>query len=272
MKNLKEKVVVITGAASGIGRALAVAASGRGARLALCDINEAELAETAEFAGAEGVLTARVDVSDREQVEAFRDRVVDHYGKADLVINNAGVAVFQTVEDISYEDFEWIMGINFWGVVYGSKAFLPVLRAQPEAALINISSVFGIIGVPTQSSYNASKFAVRGFTEALRHELANSKVHVMCVHPGGIKTNIAKAARFYVGLDGQHDADEAAAMLDQYARTTPDGAAKKIYKDLATGKRRCLIGGDAVAIDVLQRSLPERYWSVADWFMQRQRR
>lgn len=264
MRNLKDKVVVITGAGSGIGRALAFAASGYGAKLALCDVDEAGLAETAELAGTSDVITARVDVSQRDQIEAFRDQTVDHYGHADLVINNAGVAVSQTIEDVSYEDFEWIMGINFWGVVYGSKAFIPTLKTRPEAGLVNISSVFGIISVPTQGTYNASKFAVRGFTEALRHEMADTKLHVMCVHPGGIKTNIAKAARMYVGPDGSTDHKQSADQFDKLARTTPEAAARKIYKDLANRKGRCLIGIDAQIIDKLQRGAPESYWKVVE--------
>lgn len=262
MKNLADKVVVITGAGSGIGRELAIQAAGKGARLALCDLDETGLAETVEAAAAPQCISARVDVADRKAIEGFRGQILKEYGQVDVVINNAGVALSQTIEDVSYEDFEWLMGINFWGVVYGSKAFLPDLKDRPEAALINISSVFGIISVPTQGTYNASKFAVRGFTEALRHEMEDTNVQVLCVHPGGIKTNIARSARFYVGPKGESAAD-GVANFDKVARTTPAQAAKKIYKDLAAGKGRCLIGKDAVVIDTLQRSMPERYWSVA---------
>lgn len=267
MKNLHDKVVVITGAASGIGRALAFGASGQGAKLALCDVDEKGLAETAELTGSADVITAKVDVSQRDQMEAFRDQTVAAYGHADLVINNAGVAVAQTFEDVSYEDFEWIMGINFWGMVYGSKAFIPTLKTRPEAALVNISSVFGIISVPTQSTYNASKFAVRGFTEALRHEMDGTNLHVMCVHPGGIKTNIARAARMYVGPDGSTDHKANADRFDKMARTTPEQAARKIYKDLGKRKGRCLIGTDAKVIDTIARTLPESYWNVLQKLM-----
>lgn len=270
MKSLKDKVVVITGAAGGIGRALAHNASGQGAKLAICDMNEAGLAETAELSGTTDVITAKVDVADRSQVEGFRDQVVAHYGHADVVINNAGVAVSQTIEDLTYEDFEWIMGINFWGMVYGSKAFLPILKQRPEAGLVNLSSIFGIISVPTQGSYNASKFAIRGFTEALRHEMAHTNVHVMCVHPGGIKTDIARNARFYVGPDGDKSHDKSASKFDKMVRTSPEDAAKKIYKDLAAGKGRCLIGADAKIIDAWQRAVPTRYWSLVEGLMQRQ--
>lgn len=269
MKNLQQKVAVITGAASGIGRALALLCAMRGARLALCDVDERGLEETANMIEDAEVLTATVDVSKREQMEVFRDQVVKRYGHANLLVNNAGVAVSQTVEDLSYEDFEWIMGINFWGVVYGSKVFLPVMKNQLEAAIVNVSSVFGLIGVPTQSSYNASKFAVRGFTEALRHELDGGNIHVMCVHPGGIKTNIAKSARLYVGPGGIEGGKAGAEKFEKLARTTPEDAAKKILSDLARRKGRCLIGADAVAIDTLARSLPESYWRVAKRVMSR---
>lgn len=262
MKSLKGKVVVITGAGSGIGRSLAEKCAARGARLALCDVNAEGLEQTALRCRPAAVLTEHFDVAERAAVEAFRDRVVETYGHADLVINNAGVAHSQTIEEATYEDFEWIMGINFWGVVYGTKTFLPVLRERPEAALVNISSVFGIISVPTQGTYNASKFAVRGFTEALRHETAGSKLHVMCVHPGGIKTNIARTARFYVGPDGGTNHDAAASFFDRLARTTPDQAAAKILKDLGNKRGRCLIGPDAIALSAVARAAPEGYWRL----------
>ncbi len=267
MKNLKNKVVVITGAGSGIGQALAVQCAQRGARLALCDVNEDGLADTARQCGGTDILTQRLDVSDRAAIESFRDRVAARYERVDLVVNNAGVAHSQTIADATYDDFEWIMGINFWGVVYGTKAFLPLLQQGSRAALVNVSSVFGIISVPTQGTYNASKFAVRGFTEALRHETAGSGLHVMCVHPGGIKTNIAKTARFYVGLDGGRDQTQATGWFEQIARTTPEQAAAKILKDLGKKKGRCLIGPDAVAIDAIARSSPQNYWNVISKLM-----
>src|SRR5882757_4357607 len=199
MKNFTDRVAVITGAGSGIGRALALELAGRGARLALSDIDEVAVADTAahcEKAGAQAK-GYRLDVADRAAVTAHADAVAAEFGQVNLVVNNAGVAVMATVEEMSYADLDWIVGINFWGVVHGTKAFLPHLIASGDGHLVNVSSVFGFVGVPTQSAYNATKFAVRGFTEALRQEMLIEKkpVGVHCVHPGGIDTNIARAAR-----------------------------------------------------------------------------
>jgi NADP-dependent 3-hydroxy acid dehydrogenase YdfG len=268
---LKDKVAVVTGAGSGIGRALAQLLARKGCRLALADINEAGLKETAQ--GLPGdVLLEKLDVSDRGAVYAFADRVRAQFGTAHVVINNAGVAVSQTVNDLSWDDFEWLMGINFWGVTYGTKAFLPTLLAQNDGAIVNLSSVFGIIAVPTQSAYNAAKFAVRGFTEALRHELVGTNVKAICVHPGGIKTNIARASRFYKDPLGNADAEAARARFDRIARTTPEKAAETIVTGIEQGKPRVLIGGDAWMIDQIQRLMPVRYHAVMDAMMRRMNR
>ena len=265
MKHLKDKVVVITGAGSGIGRSLAELCAQRGAKLALCDVNAAGLAETRATCAPAPVLTATVDVSDRSAVDTFRDQVMAEYGRVDLVVNNAGVAHAQTIEDTTYDDFEWIMGINFWGVVHGTKAFLPELQKNAGSALVNVSSVFGLISVPTQGTYNATKFAVRGFTEALRHETAGSGLHVMCVHPGGIKTGIAHSARYYVGPHGKADQKKAAdEFVNKMARTTPDQAAQTILADLGKKKGRCLIGTDAKLISIVSRLFPVHYWRVLE--------
>src|SRR5689334_15074402 len=189
MKIDSHTVAVVTGAASGIGRALAVRLAEEGAQLAICDVNEAALQETAQQAAKAGhpgakISTHVVDVADRERMAAFVDEVVAEHGRAHLVINNAGVALAGTAEELAVEDIEWLMSINFWGVVYGTKMFLPVLRQQPRAHLVNVSSIFGIIAPPGHSAYVASKFAVRGFTEALRHELKGSNITISCVHPG----------------------------------------------------------------------------------------
>jgi NAD(P)-dependent dehydrogenase (short-subunit alcohol dehydrogenase family) len=258
MYSLEDKVAVITGAGSGIGRALAVELAAKGCRLALSDVNAAGLAETAALLPTRP-FTQPLDVSDRDAVYAHADAVKREFGTAHVVINNAGVALSQTIEDLSYEDFEWLMGINFWGVVYGTKAFLPMLRAQDDGVIVNLSSIFGIVTLPTQGAYHAAKFAVRGFTETLRQELSGSGVSAICVHPGGIRTNIARAARFYVSATGDTDRDKASRDFDKLARTTPEQAAKVIVDGIEQRSPRVLIGADARLLDRLQRWLPVAY-------------
>ena len=258
MKTFDGRVAAITGAGSGIGRALARELAARGATLALSDIDEAGLAETVTLCEGSGikVTSQRLDVADRDAVYAWADRVVEDHGKANLIFNNAGVAVAATIEAMSYEDFEWLMNINFWGVVYGTKAFLPHLKAAGEGHVINLSSVFGLISIPSQSAYNAAKFAVRGFTDALRMELEMEGTGVSCttVHPGGIKTNIARNARIdasVVKMAG--DPDDARARFDKVAFTRPEKAARQILTAVAQDRRRALIGPDAQAIDFISR-------------------
>jgi len=199
MKDFKNKVAAITGAASGMGRTLALELARRGCHLSLSDVNEIGLAETAQMAGKLGVkvTTTKLNVADREAMNAWAEQTVRDHGKVNLIFNNAGVALGAFVETVKPSDFEWIMGINFWGVVWGTQAFLPHLKKAGEGHIVNTSSLFGLLSVPTQGTYNASKFAVRGYTEALRQELdmENSGVSATCVHPGGIRTNIAKAAK-----------------------------------------------------------------------------
>lgn len=262
MKDLRDKVVVVTGAASGIGRELAVLAAERGAQLAITDVNEEGLAETAARVEALGarVHTARVDVSDREAVYAHRDEVLLEFGRADMVINNAGVALSDTVQKTSYEDFEWLMGINFWGVVYGTKAYLDHMLERNEGAIVNVSSVFGLMGVPTQSAYNASKFAVRGFTEALRQELDGTNILATSVHPGGIKTNIIRNGRMHVNtLSKRRSLDTFADDFERSARTTAPEAARTILDGVAARQVRVLIGQDAQMIDAMVRLFPTTY-------------
>jgi len=257
VKSFEGRVAAITGAGSGIGRALAIELAGRGADLALSDIDESGLAETvARCEGLDAKVTSqRVDVAQRGQVYAWAERVVAEHDRVNLIFNNAGVGLGATVEAMSYEDFEWLMGINFWGVVYGTKAFLPHLKASGEGHVVNLSSVFGLISVPSQSAYNAAKFAVRGFTDALRMELEIEGSCVSCttVHPGGIKTNIARNARIddsVVSLGGSKaSADE----FERIARTRPDEAARQILKAVLQNRRRALIGLDAKVIDLLAR-------------------
>lgn len=265
MKKLAGRVAVITGAGSGIGRALAENLGAQNCRLALADINAQGLQETADSLTAKGieVITQKLDVANREAVYAFADEVMKQFGEVHMVFNNAGVALGATVESMSYEDFEWLMNINFWGVVYGTKAFLPYLKQSDEGHIINVSSVFGLIGVPTQSAYNAAKFAVRGFTESLRQELEieNSNVSCTSIHPGGIKTNIAKNARMNDDIEkitGTSGA-KATADFEKMFRTTPEEAAATILNGVKHNKRRVLIGADAVAIDTMQRLLPTTY-------------
>jgi short-subunit dehydrogenase len=261
MQGLAGKVAVITGAGSGIGRALAQALAEEGCHLALADINEDNLHSLSqELQHPERRISChRLDVADREAVFAFADQVREQHGGAYLVINNAGVAVSQSIAELSYADFEWLMNINFWGVVHGSKAFLPQLLANGSGHIANLSSIFGIVSLPSQGAYNASKFAVRGFTEALRQELCHTGVSASCVHPGGIKTNIARAARFYKGIDGQRDAERAAQAFDKLARTTPQQAAARIIQGIKARRPRILIGQDAHLLDWIQRLFPSRY-------------
>ncbi|MCC1496513.1 SDR family oxidoreductase [Alcanivorax sp. 1008] len=265
MKSFRDRVAVITGAGSGIGRALAVELGAAGCKLALSDINEAAVKQVAKELKANGrdVIADRLDVADREAFYAYADKVINKFGSVNLVINNAGVALGSTVEQTSYEDFEWLMGINFWGVVYGTKAFLPHLKNADEGHIVNISSVFGLIGVPSQSAYNAAKFAVRGFTESLRQELELEGSSVSCtsVHPGGIKTNIARNARMNDSVKEITGKDAASNLQDfeKMFRTTPEEAAATIIAGIRGNKRRVLIGADAVAIDTMQRLLPTSY-------------
>ncbi|BBP84846.1 MULTISPECIES: SDR family NAD(P)-dependent oxidoreductase [Pseudomonas] len=261
MQALAGKVAVVTGAGSGIGRALAHQLAAEGCHLALADLDRENLAEVARELDRHDlkITTHLLDVAERAAVYAFADEVLAAHGSVQLVINNAGVALSQTVAELRYDDFEWIMGINFWGVVHGTKAFLPHLLKNNEGQIVNVSSIFGIISLPTQGAYNASKFAVRGFTEALRQELAHTGVRASCVHPGGIRTNIARAARFYQGPDGRQDAARAAAQFDKVARTTPEEAARVIIEGIRRQRPRILIGADARLLDRIQRLLPAGY-------------
>lgn len=267
MRSLEGKVVVITGAGSGIGRALALQLAAQGSQLALCDVSADNLQKTVEIAGAHGVkvYSATVDVSDRKAVQTFADNVERVLGKAHVIINNAGVALGQTVEHMKRSDFEWVMNINFYGVVNGTEAFLPQLKAQKDGHIVNISSIFGIIGVPSQSAYNASKFAVKGFTEAMRQELkiSHPHIHVTCVHPGGIKTNIVRNGRIQEDMSGkQVSLSKMAADFDKMAATTAEEAARQIVRAIEKNQKRLLIGADAKVLDLMQRTLPNHYDTV----------
>lgn len=264
----RNTVSVVTGAASGIGRATAVRLAQLGSALAISDVNTKGLDETAKAASAFGVKVIPVvaDVADKEAMRAFAAEVEQQFGRVSILLNNAGVAIYGTAEELSIEDYEWLMGINFWGVVYGTKLFLPLLRQQPEAYILNVSSIFGIIAPIGQSAYVASKFAVRGFTESLRHELRGTNVHVAAIHPGGIKTNIAVNAKVGAGANAT-DHQDGASKFDKVARTTPEQAAEVIVQGILKNKRRILIGADARALALLQRCIPVNYWRVmGGWF------
>ena len=267
MKDFKDKVAAITGAGSGMGRELALELGRRGCHLALSDINEAGLAETVALARATGVriTSQKLDVADRAAVHAWADQVATDHGKVNLIFNNAGVALSASVESVKYEDFEWIVGINFWGVVYGTKAFLPHLKASGDGHIVNTSSLFGIVAAPMNATYNATKFAVRGFTEALREELDMTPcgVSATSVHPGGIKTNIARAAR----RDGSLarlgvDEDKAVREFEKAFITPADVAARIILKAVEQNRRRVLVGPDAKIVELIQRLMPESYQKV----------
>lgn len=267
MKSFKNKVAAVTGAGSGIGQALAIALAKQGCHLALSDISETGLAKTVELLAPYSVkvTTQKVDVAKRDEVATWAKSVVNEHGQVNLIFNNAGVAIGSTAEGVSYEDLEWLIGINFWGVVYGTKEFLPYLKQSGDGHIINISSMFGLTAQPTQSAYNASKFAVRGFTESLRQELdlQNAGVSATCVHPGGIRTNIAKAARMNnsvqsLGMDPLKSQD----AFDKLLRTPADDAAQQILEAVRKDRRRLLIGADAKAVDVIQRILPQGYQKI----------
>ncbi len=267
MKNFKGKVAAITGAGSGIGQQLAVLLAKEGANLSLSDVSEAGLAATVELVKPFkiNVTTQKVDVSDQAQVAAWAKATVKEHGQVNLIFNNAGVAMGSTVEGMSYKDLEWMMDINFWGVVYGTKEFLPLLKQSGDGHIINISSLFGLTAQPTQSAYNASKFAVRGFTESLRQELDMQKsgVSSTCVHPGGIRTNIAKSARMNdnlstLGMNAQKSIKD----FDKMLRILPEEAARQILNAVRHNQRRLLIGNDAKILDLMQRIMPQGYQKI----------
>ncbi|WP_213805672.1 SDR family oxidoreductase [Granulicella sp. dw_53] len=253
MRNLSGAVAVITGAASGIGRALAVELSAAGAQLALADVDAIGLEETSHLCDTAGK-TYAVDVSDATAMEHFANQVEKDFGKVSLLVNNAGVALRGTFAQTSLEDMDWLMNINFWGNVFGCRFFLPALLRQPEAHIVNMSSVFGLVGLPGQAAYAASKFAVRGFTEVLRHELRSTKVNVTSIHPGGVRTSIAANAR--PGLTVKSSAEEADVSFRKFAKTTPEVAARAILRGILKNKPRVVIGSDAFAFDALQRLMP----------------
>ncbi len=255
MRRFEGRTAVVTGAASGIGRALATELAQKGCHLALVDRDEAKLAEVATEIESMGRRVSRhgVDVANKERMRALVDEVLAQHGGVHMLFNNAGVTVVSSFQTVSLDDFEWLMGINFWGVVYGCKFFLPALLRAEEAHIVNISSVFGIIGVPLQTSYCASKFAVRGFSESLRAELDDTTVGLTSVHPGGIATNIARDAR-YVGEAEQRKSG----LVSQFARRAmpPEEAARQIITAVRKNRPRVVITKEAHALDFAQRLSP----------------
>jgi len=263
MSFLSEAVAVITGAGSGIGRSLAEQLAAMGSSLAISDVDEKGLAETAgKLRATKGKVTEHlVNVADADEVKAFAAEVEAQHGRATVLFNNAGVALLGKFEEVSLEDIRWLMDINFWGVIYGVHYFLPILEKQKRAHIVNTSSVFGLVGAVGQTAYCASKFAVRGFTESLRHELEGTNIFVTSVHPGGIRTDIARHARPGAKA-GASLYKDSVARFDRVARTTPEAAAGRILKGVENYEPRVLIGGDCKFVDVLQRLRPAGYWKT----------
>jgi len=271
MRELRGAVAVVTGAASGIGRALSIDLAKLGAELALADVNTAGLEETRALLGDAKARTYVVDVSKAAAVEDFARRVEQDFGRAQLLVNNAGVALMGTLAEVSLEDMAWLININFWGVVHGCKFFLPLLQREKDAHIVNVSSIFGLIGPPGQTAYAASKFAVRGFSESLREELrATSSIKVTSVHPAGIATPIAHSARAGRGVTAEAR-QEAEEYFKRVALITPEEASRVIIKGILGNKNRVLIGADAYRIDRIQRLFPARASAMFASFLAKRR-
>jgi short-subunit dehydrogenase len=275
MRTLQGKSVVITGAASGIGEALAHASAARGARLLLADIDAAGLERVVSALVAKGIDCSGLvtDTGNEAAIYALAQEAQTRLGGADVLINNAGVGLMAPIEKLRTTDAQWLMNINFWGVVHGCQAFIPQMSQRPDSVLVNISSIFAMVSIPTQGIYNASKAAVRGFSDALREELRGSSLDVLCVHPGGIKTNIANRARI---TDVSMVADSDQEMRDNFtklARTTPQQAAAVILHAIESRKTRVLIGSDARFMDWMFRLFPVHasHWlsNIGQWMRRR---
>src|SRR6266436_2151562 len=267
MTTIRGSAAAVTGAASGIGRALALELAARGCDLALADRDDAGLQATAAEIGRAGspkVTAHRVDVGEPQQIAGFATAAIAAHPALNIVVNNAGVALLGQFSEIEQEQMDWLMNINFWGVVHATRAFLPQLARQREAHIVNLSSIFGIIAPPGQTAYCSAKFAVRGFSESLRHELAmaNSPVRLSVVHPGGVATNIARNSRTGVGITDNARRAESIDRFDAIAKTTPTAAALRIIEGIEKNAPRILIGNDARFMDLLQRFRPGTYWAV----------
>src|SRR3984885_11221899 len=266
MTEIRGAAAAVTGAASGIGRALALELAARGCDLALADRDEAGLQTVAaEIAKAsqQKVSIHRVDIGAPEQIADFAQAAVAAHPGLNIVVNNAGVALLGQFNEIDQTQMDWLMNINFWGVVHSTRAFLPHLAGRSEAHIVNLSSIFGIIAPPGQTAYAAAKFAVRGFSEALRHELqmANSSVKLSVVHPGGVATNIVRNSRAGVGVTDNARRAQSIERFDAVAKTTPKAAALRIITGIEKNQPRILIGNDARFMDLLQRFRPATYWA-----------
>lgn len=261
MNSFNGKIAVITGAASGIGRELALQLSGEGAVIAAADYDKKALAETVKMIKESGGEAAAftVDISDGKQVAKFASDIKKKYGSIDILINNAGVTLFGKFEELKQKDFEWIVNINLWGAIYMCREFLPEIKEKRDSYLVNVASIFGVIGVGNQSAYCATKFGLRGFTEALQDELHAFPVNVISVLPGGIKTNIARNARFIKNGALIKDTEKLVRRFDKVSKTTASEAAAAIIAGMKKKKARIRIGSDARLLDRLQRLLPVRY-------------
>jgi NAD(P)-dependent dehydrogenase (short-subunit alcohol dehydrogenase family) len=260
---LSNRVALVTGAGSGIGRATALALARRGCHLALADINGAAVEDAAQEARALGVRTSthQLDVADRAQVAALPAAILAAHHRIDLLVNNAGVALGGTFEQVSEDDFDWLMEINFHGVVRMTRAFLPLLHNSDDARIVNLSSIYGIVSPAGQSAYSASKFAVRGFSNALRHELAGSSVSVSVVHPGGVATSIAHSARVPAGVPPE-EVERRRQFAQKHLRMPPGKAGEIIVRGIEARKARILVGDDATLVALLERIAPVAYWSI----------
>src|SRR5947209_17141906 len=266
MTAIQGSAAAVTGAASGIGRALALELALRGCDLALTDRDEAGLqAVAAEIArdGKRKVTTHRVDVGEPAEIADFAQAATSAHPALNIVINNAGVALLGQFNEIDQTQMDWLFNVNFWGTVHATRAFLPHLSARPAAHIVNLSSIFGIIAPPGQTAYCAAKFAVRGFSESLRHELqmANSPVRLSVVHPGGVATSIARNSRQGSGVTDNARRAASIERFDTLAKTTPQAAAQRIISGIEKNQPRILIGGDARFMDLLQRLRPATYWA-----------
>jgi short-subunit dehydrogenase len=265
MTAIRGAAAAVTGAASGIGKALAIELAARGAELALADRDEAGLASVAAEIGSKAkVSTHRVDVGEPAQIAGFVREAIAAHPALNIVVNNAGVALLGQFHEIDQAQMEWLFNINFWGAVHSTRAFLPHLATRREAHIVNVSSIFGIVAPPGQTAYAAAKFALRGFSESLRHELqmANSPVRLSVVHPGGILTNIVRNSRAGSGVTDNARRAESIERFDQIAKTTPQQTARTIIDGIERNRPRILIGGDARMMDFLQRLRPATYWAV----------